>query len=66
MLAASGSSTSDSSDSDAGKQILSLLMGVEVVTEDKRAHCTPTSLEGGFILTWSPVMHIIAIIMYVG
>ena len=23
-----------------------LLMGVEVATEDKRAHCTPTSLKG--------------------
>ena len=32
-----------------------LLMGVEVVTEVKRAHCTPAYLNWRFISTWSPV-----------
>ena len=62
MSVASGSSTSDSSDSNAGNRPY-LLMGVEVATENKEAHCTPRSLKGGFISTWSPVMHIIAIVM---
>ena len=61
--AAAGSSTSDRSDSDTGKWTLSLLIGVEVVTEVKRVHCTLASFMWCFASTWIPtVVHVLLLI----